>query len=64
MTASEFREKPIKNLRLAWEVYGYKIPDQELKSFTTKELETILLIEEGDTKETIEVILRERKDQM
>jgi len=49
MTVDEFRNQKIKNTRLAWEVYGHKIPVEEYANFTTTELKTILLQETGQT---------------
>ena len=49
MTVDEFRSQKIKNTRLAWEVYGNKIPVEEYTNFTTTELKTILLLETGKT---------------
>jgi hypothetical protein len=50
MTVDSFRGQKIKNTRLAWQVYGEKIPMAEYGNFTIKELETILLVEEDPEK--------------
>jgi len=54
MTADEFRKQRITNTRLAWLVYGHKVPLESLQDFTEEELKLIRQVE--DDEETMETI--------
>lgn len=63
MTANEFRNQKIKNVRLAWEVYGHKISLSELENFTTEELKKILQIARSmEVITKVDQILKSRSD--